>query len=329
MKVTVVITSINSKENTSIPEIEKRCKMKGWDLVVVGDKKTPDMSLSYGTYLSPEKQLSLPYKLTKRLPWNCYERKNIGYLYAYHQGADYVISTDDDNYPIDGWEDMPSFFSHKKGPMLYGRQGLANPWIYFNNTLHNIWPRGLPMTAIDASCVIKNSKYSEIGIISGLVDLCPDFDALGHLYFDEIKWEFKKDKFLFKQLSTFAPYNTQNTVIRRDLIPLQMLSHGIGRASDIWTSYISQHVMRTKGIGVLYISPTVYQKRNTHDLIKDFHDEKETILYTEKLNKTLISMMEPKKSIIDCYYDSCDKVKDLFPCHFMKDIETWLQDIDN
>jgi len=327
MQVTVVITSINNKHDTSIPTIEACCKTQGWDLVVVGDQKTPDMDLTHGTYLSPKDQLALPYKLSKQLPWNCYERKNIGYLYAYHQGADYIISTDDDNYPINGWDSMIDFFSYEEGPALFGKFGLGNPWEYFNPTINTIWPRGLPLSALHSTTVLDKCKYKDIGIISGLVNQCPDFDALGHLYFDSVIWKFKDNLFLFKQPDTIAPYNTQNTVIRRDLLPLQMLAVGIGRASDIWASYICQHVIKAKDIGVLYISPTVYQDRNIHNPIQDFKDEKETLLYTEELNRVLVRNSSPKSSLIDSYYNLCNTVAAFFPDNFMKDLESWLQDL--
>jgi len=39
------------------------------------------------TYLTPEDQEALPYRITNILPWNHFGRKNVGYLYAVHHGA--------------------------------------------------------------------------------------------------------------------------------------------------------------------------------------------------------------------------------------------------
>jgi len=39
------------------------------------------------TFLSPEDQEKLPYRIAAQLPWNHFGRKNIGYLYAIDHGA--------------------------------------------------------------------------------------------------------------------------------------------------------------------------------------------------------------------------------------------------
>ncbi|CAN0473368.1 unnamed protein product, partial [Laminaria digitata] len=39
------------------------------------------------TYLAPEDQEQLPYRIVSLLPWNHFGRKNVGYLYAVHHGA--------------------------------------------------------------------------------------------------------------------------------------------------------------------------------------------------------------------------------------------------
>ena len=39
------------------------------------------------TYLTPDDQDALPYRIANILPWNHFGRKNVGYLYAVHHGA--------------------------------------------------------------------------------------------------------------------------------------------------------------------------------------------------------------------------------------------------
>lgn len=39
------------------------------------------------TFLGPEDQEALPYRIAAHLPWNHFGRKNIGYLYAIDHGA--------------------------------------------------------------------------------------------------------------------------------------------------------------------------------------------------------------------------------------------------
>ena len=327
MKTSVVLTTINEREKTCIPILEDLCRDQDWDLIVVGDKKTPHMELEHGVFLSADDQEKLPYKLCKQLPWNCYERKNIGYLYAYHNGADYIVNTDDDNYPIDGWENMLSFFNVKFGPKVLGKDKFCNPLKYFNNTPHKIWPRGLPLHAQSYSSVIDSFRYDDIGVVAGLWDGCPDFDALGHVYYDHIDWEFAKDKYIVKHRDFLSPYNTQNTVIRRDLIPFQMLAVGINRADDIWAGYVSQYMMKHLDLELMYISPTVYQKRNQHDPVQDFHDEKKVFLDTEDLIEALDDVSSHNKSPFDYYMDLCYSINYLVPGGFIRNVEAWLQDV--
>ncbi|WP_109313748.1 hypothetical protein [Ruegeria sp. AU67] len=72
------------------------------DLVVVGDRKTPDnWSCDGAEYLSVERQLSLGFRLSDALPFDHYCRKMIGYLLAARNGAEMIVDTDDDNLPKD------------------------------------------------------------------------------------------------------------------------------------------------------------------------------------------------------------------------------------
>ncbi|EWM25625.1 hypothetical protein Naga_101587g1 [Nannochloropsis gaditana] len=74
--------------------------MKNWCVVVVGDKKSPptyDIPSDNLVFLSPEEQEALPYHIIPLLRWNHFGRKNIGFLYAMHHGAEMIYDTDDDN----------------------------------------------------------------------------------------------------------------------------------------------------------------------------------------------------------------------------------------
>ena len=48
-------------------------------------------------FLSYEDQVKMPSNFVKRLPWNSFGRKNVGYLYAITQGANVIFDLDDDN----------------------------------------------------------------------------------------------------------------------------------------------------------------------------------------------------------------------------------------
>ena len=100
----IVVTSINDRT----VQIERLSKIKGFQLLVVGDLKTnKNWSYENVIYLSSEKQKSLQYSTYSILPFNSYTRKNIGYLYAIQNGAKCIYDTDDDNAPI---HDLDEYF---------------------------------------------------------------------------------------------------------------------------------------------------------------------------------------------------------------------------
>src|SRR5690349_20237412 len=98
MKKFIVITSIFKPTQA----IESFSRLKDYQLIVVGDKKTPaDWQYENVTYLNVDDQISLSSSLANAIPYNHYGRKMLGYVYALKQGADIIIDTDDDNIPYD------------------------------------------------------------------------------------------------------------------------------------------------------------------------------------------------------------------------------------
>jgi hypothetical protein len=100
MKKVIVTTTINPPTKA----ILKFDSMPDWDLVVIGDLKTPkDYSLKRGAYYSPEMQEKYDKALSDAIGWNCIQRRNFGLLIAQDMGADVVAVVDDDNIPLEGW----------------------------------------------------------------------------------------------------------------------------------------------------------------------------------------------------------------------------------
>ena len=84
----VVITSINPPTR----QVQKICDIKGWNKVVVADKKSPDNWASEGCFfLSVQDQAELGYKIHDLIPYSRYERKMIGYLFAIELGAQTIL----------------------------------------------------------------------------------------------------------------------------------------------------------------------------------------------------------------------------------------------
>lgn len=86
------------------------CQKNDWQLIIVGDLKTPhveyeELEKKYKNvvYLSPKKQEKQYKKLSDVIGWKSIQRRNVGFVYAYQEGADIIASVDDDNIPYDSW----------------------------------------------------------------------------------------------------------------------------------------------------------------------------------------------------------------------------------
>src|SRR5690348_8884211 len=96
----LVITSIAGSDNPVLNQIAAEAKEHKVPLIIIGDTKSPsDFSLEGCDFYSVERQKSLTWTLTEKLPYKHYARKNLGYLLAISQGAEVIIETDDDNLP--------------------------------------------------------------------------------------------------------------------------------------------------------------------------------------------------------------------------------------
>lgn len=241
-------------------------------MVIVADEKTPHIDVD--GFLSIKDQEALGYPID--MPTNHYSRKNIGYLFAISQGADIIYDTDDDNVPYinDEW------FSYSKTvelpshcPMcLVSEDQFIN--VYKQFTDNNIWPRGYPLDKVlYEEKVEKIKKNCKVGVWQGMVNGDPDVDAIYRLTVGKKIIFDKGSKFVLDK-HVYSPFNSQNTMWHKSAFPLMYLPVNVSfRFTDILRGYIAQRLMWEQDLYLGMSSPTAYQKRNKHDLIKDFNDE--------------------------------------------------------
>lgn len=268
VKKIIVITSIF--EPTAA--VVSFSNLSGYQLIVVGDKKSPkNWHCDNVEYLSVEQQETLPYQLSKVLPFNHYCRKMLGYLAAIEHKAAYIIDTDDDNHPKENW-DFPAF--EGQFDAMSGHTGFVN--IYQHYTKQKIWPRGLPLDLINTDFQIEkftSKQNCNIGIWQGLADEDPDVDAVYRLtnnnpcYFDD------KPPIVLNS-GAICPFNTQNTIIRKELFALLYLpTYVTFRFTDILRGLVAQPIMWLYNYQLGFVNATVVQKRNVHNYMDDFISE--------------------------------------------------------
>lgn len=272
MKKFIVTTTINSPTEATI----KFCKIardKDWTFVIVGDTKTPHdeyhkLENENVIYLTPQMQEELYPELSDTIGWKSIQRRNIGFVYAYDNGADILATIDDDNIPYDNWGDE-LFVGEEIEIDLYNHKTsfVFDP---ISPTNHNdLWHRGYPMSLVPEKNNIeyKGKAYRKVLVQADFWDGDPDIDAICRLS--------KMPVCKFNNFKPFgsnhiAPFNSQNTFVAREVIPYYAVLPHAGRMDDIWGAYIAQYFFPNS---VVYNKATVYQDRNEQDLITNLENE--------------------------------------------------------
>jgi hypothetical protein len=140
----------------------------------------------------------------------------------------------------------------------------------------HVWPRGLPLDAIRESVQPLNGipvRTIDCPIQQGLADDNPDVDALYRLVLP-LPLKFAAGRRIALGPGSWCPFNSQNTTWWTDAFPLLYLpAYCSFRMTDIRRSFIAQRIAWENGWHVLFESPTVWQERNDHNLMRDFKDE--------------------------------------------------------
>lgn len=323
-----VITTI-FKPSEPVQRFAEICNGK---LIVVGDKKTPEeWALKGAIFLSAPAQQQSSYALAGFLPWNHYARKNLGYLHAMKMGADVIADTDDDNLPKAGWS-SPGFTGTFS--MTPQDRGFIN--IYKSFSKKHIWPRGFPLDRIlDERSIVSDeqltAKNIEVGVWQGLVDEDPDVDAIYRLV-DGTVTIFDAREPIVLAKGSVCPFNSQNTVFRKELFPLLYLPVSVSfRFTDILRSIIAQPIMWTKGYHLGFTSATAVQKRNPHNYLKDFESEIPCFLHTGKAFEEILKNTRPQYSLTDnlrAAYEALYKVN-IVQEQELDGVSAWINDIGN
>ena len=272
MKKIIVTTTINPPTEAVL----KFDAMPDWELIVIGDLKTPkDYKLQRGTYIGPEEQEKYDKNLSDAIGWNSIQRRNIGFLIAHDMGAEIVATVDDDNSPLAGWGE--NLIVGKDVEVNYYQTDLPvfDP---IGATNHGaLWHRGYPLQLLPKRNYQKKSKKTvHVDFQADFWNGDPDIDAICRM---EHAPECDFDSTCFPMASNkISPFNSQNTFLKAAVLKDYFMIPHIGRMDDIWGSYYAQ----AKKHKVVYAKASVYQTRINHDLTVDMR--REYIGYENNLN---------------------------------------------
>jgi hypothetical protein len=325
---TIVITSIYPAS----PSIRKWAAFPDWNVVVAGDKKTPeDWNCHPATYLSVADQESAQFQIARMLPWNHYARKLMGYLVAIQQGAEIIMDTDDDNMPKPDWS-LPEY----SGQYLMTPTGMGFVNVYSYFTDQHIWPRGFPLNrvcdpAARLAAVPMQTAPVRIGIWQGLADGDPDVDAVYRMTVNAPCFFDLKPPVVLN-IGTVSPFNSQNTAFIRPVFALLYLPASVSfRSTDIIRGLVAQPILWSAGYSLGFTRATVVQDRNKHHYLSDFESEIPCYLHAEKI----LNVVEG--GVSSCYsietnllnaYESLIR-HELIPKCEMELVQAWVRDIRN
>lgn len=286
----IVITTINKPTEAII----KFSQWKSWNVVVIGDRKSPsDWKCEGITYLDIEEQYSHPSLSTfaKAIPENTYVRKMVGYAHAIQNGATAIFETDDDNIPYDDAEAILDESIRSKNNSSYKRLSSDLGWlnIYQRFSDQKCWPRGFPIEFVNHLDVggKTGNDCKPWKINQFLADGDPDVDAIYRMLVPENVNFARNRKFLLDE-GVFCPFNSQATLWLPDAFPFLFLPVGVSdRVADILRGYIALACLWKTNATLAYSSPVVFQERNVHNLSNDFSEEIPLYLNADKWSRLL------------------------------------------
>ena len=300
MKKFIVTTTINSPTEATIKFCEIALR-DNWSFIIVGDTKTPhdeyhalERKYPCVSYLTPDYQEEEYKELSDTIGWRSIQRRNIGFVEAYRKGADIMATVDDDNITYEFWGRDVVVGTEIDFDLYEPTLDVFDPLSITER--NEIWHRGYPIEYLQRrhDVEFKGRSKRKVLVQADLWDGDPDIDAMARLTLKPIvKYS---DITRPYGSNTISPFNSQNTFLAREVIPLYAVIPHIGRMDDIWGSYILQHYFPNS---VVYSPASVYQDRNEQDLITNL--EKEIIGYRNTLNlvKDIVNYEKflPKESL--------------------------------
>ncbi|KAM3691203.1 hypothetical protein ACJW31_09G177400 [Castanea mollissima] len=307
-----IVVSVSNYPTDSLRNL---VKIRGWQVLAIGNSKTPsDWSLKGAIFLSLEQQAQLGFRVVDFLPYDSYVRKTVGYLFAIQHGAKKIFDADDRGDVIDGdlgkhfdvelvgedaRQDVILQYSHDNP-----NRSVINPYIHFGQ--RSVWPRGLPLENVGEigheefyTEVFGGKQFIQQGISNGL----PDVDSV--FYFTrkssleafDIRFDEHTPKVALPQ-GMMVPVNSFNTIYHSSAFWGLMLPVSVSTmASDVLRGYWGQRLLWEIGGYVVVYPPTVHR----YDRIEGypFSEEKDLHVNVGRLIKFLVSWRSNKHRLFE------------------------------
>uniref|UniRef100_A0A5B6Z5A5 Glycosyltransferase STELLO1 n=1 Tax=Davidia involucrata TaxID=16924 RepID=A0A5B6Z5A5_DAVIN len=335
-----IVVSVSDYPSDSLLSL---VKIKGWQVLAIGNSKTPkDWNLKGVVYLSLEQQANLGFRVVDYLPYDSYVRKSAGYLFAIQHGAKRIFDADERGFVSGG--DLGKHFdldlevAKQQIVLQYSHENpnrtVVNPYIHFGQ--RSVWPRGLPLQNVGEvgheefyTEVHGGMQYIQQGISNGLPDVDSVFYStrkLGSEAFD-IRFDAYSPKVALPQ-GVMVPVNSFNTMFHHNAFWALMLPVSVSTmASDVLRGYWAQRLLWEIGGFVVVYPPTIHRYDKTEAY--PFSEEKDLHVNVGRLVKYLVSWKSRKHTLFEKIMElSYSMAEEGFWTE--KDLEfaaAWLQDL--
>ncbi len=325
----LVTTTINVPHLLGKYALDASAHGRDVKLYVAGDRKTPLQASKVCATVSSETGIECEYmdcsaqeaflrpwpRLAAHLPWDCVQRRNVAILKAAADGAQVVITIDDDNFV----EEKDYFGEHD----IVGQQteldefGKPGEWFNVCSFLdeasgREFFARGYGMQARTVSASEEQQLTSAkrlIAVNAGLWLGDPDIDASTRLSAPACAVAYRREANFLVAPGCWTPFNSQNTALARAALPAYFLSPFVGRFDDILASFIVKRIADHLKEGIAFGRPLVRQERNEHDLLNDLALENLGMKITDAFVHALQDARLSSSSYAACAVELCDQAE--------------------
>jgi len=314
MKIAIVMTTIHDGHMLEeyCQQAQKEGKSKDLRAIVIGDQKTPvdlwsiceklrrkGFDIVCPTLVEQETYLGRFNSLSRLVPWNSDNRRNIGFLMALEWGCDVMVSLDDDNFCPDNphtFEEYGVVCGDVRMPSVESENGWYNlcDMLALEPSVR-VYPRGFPYHKRHQNPKIElREEAGTVRMNAGLWLEEPDLDAITWMVVPVRAMSFKGTSVLLGA-KTWAPINSQNTSLHRDVIPsyyfirmgYPLAGTPIDRYGDILSGYFSQACVRHMKHRIRVGTPVAFHRRNAHNYLRDTTQELAGLWLLEELTQWL------------------------------------------
>lgn len=256
--------------------------------------------------------------LVRRIPYNSDNRRNVGFLMALDWGCDAMVSLDDDNYCPEAKNVFADYalVCGDETESLTVRSD--NGWFNACGMLevepdYPVFPRGFPYNKREKTALKFKKEKVRIRLNAGLWLEEPDMDAISWLAVP-VKVKSFDGRPLVLAEDTWAPVNSQNTSLHRDLIANYyfvrmgntIAGMSIDRYGDIFSGYFCQACARHLGQRIRVGTPVSIHRRNSHDYVRDLARELACVWILEDLTGWLREVKLEGNSNEEAYLSLAD-----------------------